>query len=291
MRLIIIGSISTVSFLLAMLHPDSPTSLINSVSTPNRPSAGRCLAYDSAALQIPGAQLTERQIGRGLQKRIERETARDQSLEGLRDIIAQSNDEEIKLHLETVAALEASLRDQSNNDDPAYRKGLIEDFAPLAVFIQEQTGLPASVTLAQLAVESGWASSNVTILKNNVMGLGNCHAPEAFTATVEFGDFSQEIPVTCMLDTTAFKFENVADSIFYYAYVVLRSEDNEPQYGPLRQFIRENRGNLKSSPAAYRQRVMALLAEGYHAEPEWYRDYISPLAEEFGHFDLVRLCD
>lgn len=290
MRLLIIGLFLTVIFLLALLYPTTRTGGRTSALGPAGSSSVRCLVYDSSTLQIGGAELAERQIGRGLRKPIERDTERDQSFEGLRDIIAQSEDPGIKKQLRMVEELEDSQFDRSASAEPVYRDGLFEDFSPLAVFIQEKTGLPASVVMAQLAVESGWASSNVTILKNNVMGLGNCRAPETFTATLDLDGFKKEIPVTCMLDTTAYKFENVADSIFYYAYVLLQSEDNEPQYGPLRHFIRENRDRLRFSPAQYRERVVALLAGGYHADPSWYRNYISPLVEELSYLDSIVLC-
>lgn len=290
MRLLVFGLLSTVSFLIAFLSLAASARERASVLPLEDFSDGRCLVYESTALQIAGAKMTERQIGRGLRKSVERNTERDQSFEGLRDIIAQSDDPGIKTQLRTVEELENSQFDQSADAGPDYREGLFQDFSPLAVFIQEKTGLPASVVMAQLAVESGWGSSNVTILKNNVMGLGNCRAPKKFTARLDFGDFKKEIPVTCMLDTTAYKFENVADSIFYYAYVVLQSEDNEPQYGPLRRFIRENRRSLRFSPGVYRERVVALLAQGYHNDPSWYRNYISPLTDELGYLDSIGLC-
>lgn len=52
----------------------------------------------------------------------------------------------------------------------AKKARFFELFAPLAVYIQTKTGWPASVALAQMAIETGWGTSNVFRSLNNFGG-------------------------------------------------------------------------------------------------------------------------
>ncbi|MFW5870702.1 MAG: glucosaminidase domain-containing protein [Candidatus Sumerlaeota bacterium] len=141
--------------------------------------------------------------------------------------------------------------------------------------------MPAVVILSQIMLESGWGTSNITILKNNLMGIGNATREEDFVARLELPGFTRDIPVHCMKDTTAYSFENIADSVFYYVYVLLQSPDNALHYGELREYIRENRVLRQNAPKTYRKRVIELIADSYHSDPDWYAGYLTRFARRF----------
>ncbi len=237
------------------------------------------IVFDLASYEIDGPTLLQRQIERGLVKQIRRKTPRDQSFEGLRDIIADSSDAEIKSFLPIVENLERQLMDHNPNKPSSYTEDLIADLTPITVYLQERTGIPASVILSQIILESGWGSSNITILKNNVMGIGNATSEKEFMVTVDLGDMQRQIQVRCLKDTTAFSFDSIADSIFYYVYVLLQSPENEEQYGDLRQFIAQNKQTAWRDSNAYRTRVLQLIAQGYHSDPQWYETTLTGLVD------------
>ncbi|OPA76962.1 hypothetical protein BVG16_17655 [Paenibacillus selenitireducens] len=60
----------------------------------------------------------------------------------------------------------------------------ISRIAPMAVKSMQDTGIPASLTIAQAALESAWGSSGLTVKQNNLFGIkgGNSSWP-----TIEYG--------------------------------------------------------------------------------------------------------
>lgn len=249
-------------------HIERASNLKVRVAPPPRPDF-RVTDYD-----LRGIDLARKQIARGLEKRNERRHHMDQSFEGLRDLIRHSSDPEIKRFLPVVNRLERAMERRNARDVVNYVEGFITDFAPLALYIENETGLPASVTLAQLIVESGWGASNITILKNNVLGIGNCQGKEEFVADLDFKNLDRDIRVRCHADTRAFEFDSVADSVLYYTYLLLKNEKNEVHYSELRRFIRNNRDMLRTDPKTYRSRVIALISDSYHHDPDWYENYL-----------------
>ena len=65
-------------------------------------------------------------------------------------------------------------------------QSFFEKYAPLAMEQQQKYGIPASVTLAQAALESGWGESQLTREDKNFFGI---HAVPAWIKTV-IGRFS-----------------------------------------------------------------------------------------------------
>lgn len=248
------------------------------------------LDVDLSEYAIQGVTLLRKQFERGLRKTKVRTSRRDQSFQGLRDIIEDSSDPAIKEFLAVVNALEKEMDTADSNNPRTYMRDLIHDLTPIASFIEEKSGIPASVIIAQVAIESGWGMSNITILKNNILGLGNSSSPKSFQVTLKMDDYSKVIDVRCMKDTTAFSFENIGDSIFYYVYVLIQSPGNAVHYADLRKYIGENRSRTDISRKQYRDRVIALIAESYHSDPAWYIDMLKGLisrVEEFGGQKLL----
>lgn len=237
------------------------------------------LTFDMDRYHLRGVDLARRQISRGLEKRRDSRRPRDQSFQGLRDIIEDSSDSDIRKFLPVVDRLERTMKQRDHNVDVDYVQGFITDFAPIAIQIERETGLPASVTLAQIILESGWGASNITILKNNILGIGNCRNPGQFTVEVPFAHREHEVRVRCMVDTTAYKFDSVGDSILYYTYLLLDNHKNESHYRALRDYIRTHSDLERTDRKAYRSRIIELIAEGYHSDPEWYESYLRKLVK------------
>ncbi len=249
-----------------------------------------CLIYESERYKTEGHELAEAQIRRGLAKPVRRSSPRDQSFEGLRDVVSDSHDPEILAFASRIDELETMRRDRSSRLAPTYTSALIEEMAPIAVRLMEETGLPASVTLAQIILESGWGGSNITILKSNILGIGNCTKPGEFTATFNRAADPRSIPVKCMLDTTAFRFDSIGDSVYFYAYTLLQSSNTIEAYGGLREFIRENRDIASADHDAYRAAIIERLAEGYHEDPAWYSRTLTSMSEPLERFDVLSTC-
>lgn len=251
--------------------------------------ADETLGFDFEDYRIKGWQLSKRQFERGLPKRLERRQRRDQSFEGLRDIIEDSADSRLERLLPHIGRLEAICARQQPTADPDYSEAFIEYMTPICLYLQRELGIPASVVLSQIILESGWGGSNVTILKNNVLGLGNADAPEQFEVMLETPRHSYEIKVRCPEDTSAFHFEDIGSSVMYYAYVLLQSEENAVHYAELRDFIDQHRPLLERDPPAYRQGVIERIASSYHHDPEWYMDYLARMTRSLSEIERLEV--
>ncbi|WP_068786104.1 glycoside hydrolase family 73 protein [Paenibacillus phocaensis] len=67
------------------------------------------------------------------------------------------------------------------------KNGFIEKIAPLAVASAKQSGIPASLTMAQAALESNWGNSRLAAEANNLFGLkGSGPAGNLILPTTEY---------------------------------------------------------------------------------------------------------
>jgi hypothetical protein len=251
----------------------------------SRDEARAAVAYDEQDYRIPGRTLVMRQVERGLTKRIDRRRRRDQSLAGLRDVIRDAESRRMRRLLPEVDRLEEIVRNGEPVEGEVYTEHLVEYLTPICVYIQEQTGLPASVIMGQVIVESGWGGSNITFTKSNLLGIGNCTEPDEWQVEVKLGDRNVTIPVRCVGNSSAFDFESLRDSLFYYVFVLLQSPDNTLHYDALREYVEENRDLRLRDPAKYRREVIERLAEGYHGDPDWYVKYLGHVAGKHALLD------
>ncbi len=276
--LVVLGAFLT-AFFVHVPEPHKAESAFNTGDFPTPDAPPMALPsigdYNISNFFIKGTRLARIQLERGAPKRLESERRRDQSFEGLRDILNDSNDPKILAFGPLIDQLEDIARDRDENFERNYTESFVKELYPLAAFIEERSGIPAEVVLAQVVVESGWGTSNITILKNNLMGIGNATREQDFVVELDLGDFQRDIPVHCMKDTTAFRFENIADSVLYYVYILLESPDNAVHYTELREFVANNQEMRQNAPMTYRKQIIDLIAEGYHSDPEWYSDYLT----------------
>jgi len=222
--------------------------------------------YSSENTVTLGYELTSRQIDRGARKKVEGRY-RGQSFQGLLDIVMSSDDPEIHKSLFKIAYLMERQKRAGIGTVESYTKGFVKDLLPIAKFIEENTGFPSSILISQAVIESGWGMSNITILKNNILGIGNGKKYHKFYVNIEIGECLKRIRVRTLIDTTAYCFDSVEDCVLYYAHLLLYCEDNEKHYGNLRKY-------MISHETIDPKKVIHLMAKSYHSDPEWYERYV-----------------
>ena len=245
-----------------------PSEVITPLIVPEIEITTPTVNLDFRLLEMSGFELASLQIERGCAKPKYRRK-RDQSLEGLRDIIADSQDSEIRGMLSLVDSLENC---QSTGHTLTYQENLVKEFLDLARFVEQETNIPASVLLAQVIIESGWGTSNITILKNNVLGIGNAIRPNVFTVNLQLGGIDRDLTIRALQDTTAYAFDSVGDCVLYYVYLLLHSERNRVHYSDLREYLKDN-------PTPDKSEVIRLIAKKYHHDPSRYQGQVSSLSE------------
>ncbi len=85
------------------------------------------------------------------------------SLEGL---FVESLDSDL-----SQAALQLMIEQRSQDWPAGYRREFLSQLAPEALSSAVETSIPASVTLAQAALESGWGRSGLAVRFNNLFGV------------------------------------------------------------------------------------------------------------------------
>ena len=86
-----------------------------------------------------------------------------ESLEGL---FVESADSEL-----SQAALQLLIEQRSQEWPAGYRREFLSQLAPEALSSAVETSIPASVTLAQAVLESGWGRSGLAVRYNNLFGV------------------------------------------------------------------------------------------------------------------------
>jgi uncharacterized FlgJ-related protein len=123
----------------------------------------------------------------------------------------------------------------------ARKKAFLHYWGPHAVMIQEKSGFPASVLLAQWAEESFWGSSNLYVNAHNLSGhfCPARKAGEIYEYEVKFGDYSRVMVAQCGGDTAqkgsrALVFSNPVDSAWAHAYNLTQAPSRAATYKQIR---------------------------------------------------------
>lgn len=112
-----------------------------------------------------------------------------------------------------------------------------DTLAPICLEIEESTGLPAPVIMAQMIIESGWGGSSMTREKNNILGI-KANAKRYAT------------------------FKNVNECIDKYVYTLIENPKTKAYYGSLRRYLIKYKNEEK--PKYYIDNVLDLIAEEYN---------------------------
>jgi uncharacterized FlgJ-related protein len=235
-------------------------------------------SYALGEINIKGYELAKNQIENGLPKNIKKQNMRDESIEGLKEIINKSNDEKLKELEIIVEDLKQTIIENEKSQE--YKANFIKRFLPICDKIDRQYGIPACVVLSQMIIESGWGGSNVTIMKSNILGMGN--RPKNYNGEIKYytvfiGDKKRIFPVKFLEDTAAFYFESVEDCIFFYVNRIMIDEKSKIFYGEVRDYIEKHKYNR---PDDYIENVVYLISRNYHHNPNWYYAYIMKVIKE-----------
>lgn len=140
--------------------------------------------------------------------------------------------------------------------------GFIEKIAPLAVANAEESGIPASLTIAQAALESNWGASRLAVEGNNLFGLkGSGSGGSLILPTTEYRGGG-----TVTVNAAFRKYRSWAESIADHARLLSAAR----YAGAVR----------KTGPEAAR----AVAAAGYASDPQ----YASKLIRLMDTYNLTR---
>ncbi|MFD0620676.1 glycoside hydrolase family 73 protein [Paenibacillus sp. GCM10027629] len=137
----------------------------------------------------------------------------------------------------------------------------IARIAPMAVRSMHQTGIPASLIIAQAALESSWGSSSLTVKQNNLFGIKGGNSS---WTTTEYGDDGK--PYTIKASFRAYP--NWQNSIDDHANLLLNgTKDNPMRY-------------RKVIGADYKAAAQAVYQGGYATDPN-YPKLLMQLIEQY----------
>jgi flagellum-specific peptidoglycan hydrolase FlgJ len=157
----------------------------------------------------------------------------------------------------------SGLGKNSSNTKPSK---FFEYMMPLAVHLQTHTGMPASMILAQAALESGYGTSYG--FRNRHAAFGQmCGGTRSVSLTV--GDETRKIATGCEKTNTGkwATFSSVQDSTYAYIHNILEKDATAFSYRELRKLLKEHIENQggKIPPASWRDVLPALkrYSEGF----------------------------
>ncbi|WP_152395005.1 glycoside hydrolase family 73 protein [Paenibacillus guangzhouensis] len=126
----------------------------------------------------------------------------------------------------------------------------IARIAPMAVLSMYQTGIPASLTIAQAALESSWGSSSLTVKQNNLFGIKGGNSS---WTTTEYGPDGKPYTIKASFRAYASWQESIDD----HAKLLLNgTRDNPTRY-------------RKVVDADYRTAAQAVYQGGYATDPNY----------------------
>jgi len=134
---------------------------------------------------------------------------------------------------------------------PERKKAFFEYWAPLAVYYQGQTGLPASVFLAQVAHETAWTSSNVFRKATNISGHSCFRLGSTKTFQIGEWDGPRQVVASCSVPRPAneggyyFEFGGIRDASAAYIHNILFNPKTAQPYADLRQAVRQGKPGVE----------------------------------------------
>lgn len=142
------------------------------------------------------------------------------------------------------------------------------DVAPAAMATMKATGIPASVTIAQAILESGWGNTRLAVLAHNYFGI-KAAADAAPDAYMRFPTWEYDLGKRVMVDADFAKYASVEDCFTAHARLLSMA----PRYAPCMA--------AKDDAAKFCEQLQAC---GYSTSPH----YAEQLMELIGEFDLTQ---
>ncbi|MHB1673792.1 MAG: glucosaminidase domain-containing protein [Acidobacteriaceae bacterium] len=142
---------------------------------------------------------------------------------------------------------------------------------PAAQFSQRMYGVPASITIAQAILESGWGKSGLTRLGNNYFGIKAVHAaalrsPEDY---IEFPTVEYEQGVRVTIHADFAKYGTVSQCFVSHARLLAMADRYKPAMA------------VRSDAAKFAEQLQAC---GYSTNP----NYAGSLMQLVKEFDLTQ---
>ena len=94
-------------------------------------------------------------------------------------------------------------------------------YAPYAMDTQNKYGIPASITLAQAALESGWGGSELTVLANNFFGIKVPGNPKWYGKSINMATGEVFNGVSQTINSDFRKYDSALDSFNDHASFLL----------------------------------------------------------------------
>jgi uncharacterized FlgJ-related protein len=165
-------------------------------------------------------------------------------------------------------------------------KAFVAYMTPFALEVQEETGLPASVIIAQAALESGWGKSGLFTETKNIFGHSCWEAGSSKTYNLRISGERKSVRGTCDRPRSTggyyMEFKDSQDSVYAYAANLL----THPAYPQVQAAVRR----AKPEPADWRS-VVSGLREYDGPNPEYrqlLRDII--LKNDLQKLENKKLC-
>ncbi len=196
------------------------------------------------------------------------------------------------------ASVEKFTQAQRGERDTARKKKAFFDyFAPLALHLQEISGYPASVMLAQWSAETGWGTSNVLEKAKNIAGQ-SCFGFSREVKKIKL-DFpngkSATISRSCDQPRPAsekywyFRYTSAADSGYAYVHNLVANPKTARPYSGVRKAV-QKAARGESSGQELRDEVIAGLGS-YATDPDYQKNLRAALARDrLARFDEMRTC-
>jgi uncharacterized FlgJ-related protein len=166
------------------------------------------------------------------------------------------------------------------------RKAFIDFMTPFALEVQEATGLPAAVIVAQAAIETGWGRSSLFRRSNSLFGHSCWRQGTEQKFRIQIRGEWKELKATCSIPRPAaergyyLKFDSAQDSVYAYASNLLHAPATQRYYRGLREAVAKSRPN----PANWNEVVSGL--QSYAADGQ---SYLSTLRSVIRSNDLSSL--
>ena len=127
--------------------------------------------------------------------------------------------------------------------DSAGHKAFFDWLGPTATFIQSKTGLPASVILAQAALESGYGTSQNFTARNALFGHSCFQKGSSQTGSTNLGGTSFPWSGACDANRPAAEggqyltFKSKSESVLAYVQLLLQKDSTAKTYSALRKDV------------------------------------------------------
>ncbi len=147
----------------------------------------------------------------------------------------------------------------------------LKTIVPAAQFSQRMCGVPASITIAQAILESGWGKSELAREGNNYFGIKAIHAAGigAAGSYIEFNTAEYEHGVRVTIPADFAKFRTVTGGFISHARLLAIA----PRYKPAMA--------VRGNPAKFAEQLQAC---GYSTNP----NYAASLMQLVNEFDLTQ---